>query len=247
MLKLLDSYRQMDLNALFEVKALTQRDHMRFLIVSTTAITLLTAVSGPTARAAIIGFDGIRDATPVSAGNPYAGVLTIDARLGWIPFGATELQFLPSLIWGEQIDTNIAAPGNPVVQMSEMTATFSQPVADVSFDGWATQPTVYEYFGANGSGETFTGSGTILVPFGTFELVPVDLTLPSGYFLTHFKITNTNPGGLGYDFRVDNIAFTLASAPGGENSVPDSGQTGLLLGMSCMALAVLGKRLRLAS
>lgn len=222
---------------------------MRF-IASVTIISFLFGAPYHTTQAAIIGFDGIPDGTPVSEGNPYAEVLTIQARVGWEEARPdSTIIWLPGLIYNERIDTTLRErqPGYFTIRnMSEMTATFSQPVTDVSFDAWAWRHATYEYFGANASGEAFTGNGTFVVEPWDFSLdapmVPISLTLPSGYHLTQFTVRNVDPGS-GYDFRVDNIRFTIPAGPG-EHSVPDEGATALLLGISCFSLAALRHRMR---
>jgi hypothetical protein len=66
----------------------------------------------------------------------------------------------------------------------------------------------------------------------------VDLVLPSGYKLTEFDASSWDRFLRDFYFSVDDITFSLPSAPDGEDHVPDGGSSAILLGISCVALGI---------
>src|SRR5205085_4084382 len=96
-------------------------------------------------------------------------------------------------------------PGNSAIQAlptslegafqysSAVTATFLQPVFNVSFDAYAFRTAGYSYVAANGAGDFLNGTGTILGDLESGGLVTwqqIGINIPSGYYVTQFSVSN---------------------------------------------------------
>jgi hypothetical protein len=213
-------------------------------IAAVGCISLTAGVCAPSALATLIDFNDIPEGTPVSAGNPYAGILEIQARQGY--------QRIDDVVWSEasiqvgvQLNTinDARAGSSPLLAVyephyvpdglyyyGEVTANFTRPVNDVSFDGFAPRGFGYQYVGINGAGETITLYGAMdpAVQLGDpLENVQrINLTLPAGYSLIQFKAEDRDPRPLDAGIWIDNIAFNVA----------DAGSTCLLLALGCVGL-----------
>ena len=205
---------------------------------------LAAATTTQNAEATVIDFNNIPDGTPVSEGNPYAGILVIESRAGWIgppdwPPVWTSVDaewveiWLPTLVGAGRVDTYLGDRQPPLppgpefhgwrfIMQSYLTATFLEPVTDVSFQGLAAG-VFYAYQGVNGAGDVYTRNGLIDRGPPGFGGAKYELTLPDGYYLTQFYM-GSHSSGSGYDFSIDDIAFTRVG-------VPDSGSSAVLLGL----------------
>ena len=203
---------------------------------------LAAASTTQKAEATVIDFNNIPDGTPVSVGNPYAGILVMESGTRWIdhkqwpPIYSPDNEWveLPALISYGRLSTSVGdrtivkPPWVPPLAFypdwldTYLNATFLEPVTDVSFTGWTFRGAIYNYTGVNGNGETFTGEGTFErgLPEGGSR---IELGLPDGYYLSKFSVAAGYLGG-GYDFWIDDIAFTPVG-------VPDSGSSAVLLGL----------------
>ena len=194
------------------------------------ALCLALILNGSSGYAIIVDFQGIPAGTRVSAGNPYAGVLNLQATVTSVvnepgfPAITTEatienVNFTPD---GTAVPAVAAEPINyppSVVSASaELVATFSEPVFDVSFSAFCFRFASYTFSGFDSLGMPFTGSGIIPgaidgpPPFPTF-FESFDLTIPEGGYLTDFKITNQDPSPGDAAFWVNQISFTVVPEP----------------------------------
>lgn len=191
----------------------------------------------------MLDFNNIPAGTPVSAGNPYAGVLNLSGQ-------TTALLFSPPNITSEAIiadNVPYLAPGNKAIQAqpvfvegaaqysSEVTGTFLQPVVNVSFDAYAFRTAAYDYSATDGLGDFFSGSGTILGDLdsgGTVRWQQINLSTPSGFYVTDFSVLNEDVSPGSAAVWVDNVAFAIVPEPG----------TNMLLALALVG-GLLGRRL----
>jgi hypothetical protein len=218
---------------------------------------LIMAGSSQAVRATLIDFNNIPVGTPVSLGNPYAGVVDIQARAGvegFFPFPNYVIK------WAEATIENGVAPsggGNqtPLLAVSwpeprtiddnryrgEISITFADPVNDLSFDGFAYRPAAYSYTAVDAAGATFTDQGRLgpLVSIGdpATDWQHIRLQPPSGFKITGLTLNNGDPKVLDAGIWIDNISFNAAP-------VPEAEATLLLLGLGSLTLC-LGRQLRL--
>lgn len=194
-------------------------------ILAVFAITQLQAFAAIT-----IDFNGIPNGTPVSMGNPYAGILNLQAE-GSVPYFdggilytlSTESSIVdgalsvvpPSLPPGIPFD----AGGN---YSSQLSAIFLEPVVGVRFDAYAWRNAGYSYSGFDSSGASFSGSGIIpgIIDGGPLAPPPppnawVTFTpsIPDGGSLISFSIANRDPTPQNGAFWVDNITFAIVPEP----------------------------------
>lgn len=193
------------------------------------AATLACLGSQKTHAATTIHFGDYPDGTLVSAHNPYAGILDIQAA-GGTDYGSNGVSWprVFGTFWTEssirngvlEVMSSGAVPPDCYdagQHYSRLTATFSQPVIGVSFDAWCYRPGIYSYRGLDAGGASFTGGGTILgiidngIPPGTW--ITYAPNIPSGGFLTEFHITNNDPGASSGAFWINDISFTVIPEP----------------------------------
>jgi len=179
--------------------------------------------SASSANATVVDFNGIPEGTPVSVGNPYAGVLNIDAKVQWTTIDGT---FSAEGIIGTHAP--FYPSGDGVVQAlpplipdtfefsSEVTASFLQPVIDGTMDVFVFRNAGYSYTGADDVGDIFNGGGVItgnIESGGLLTWQQIGLSLPLGYHLTGFTIDNHDPANSDAAVWVDNVAFTVVPEP----------------------------------
>jgi hypothetical protein len=217
------------------------RLHRRFWQGAVSIVALLFGFAAG-ANATVIDFNGIPDGTLVSAGNPYGGVLNLQATVQWVTVAGT---------FSAEGTISTAAPfypaGDGVVQAlpplmpdagdykGDVMGTFLQPVTDASFDAFVFRTAGYSYTGANGLGDIFMGSGSItgnIESGGLLTWQQINLTLPAGYHLTSFDVQNHDPNPPDGAVWLDNVAFTV---------VPEPSATALL-GLGGMLLLVFARR-----
>jgi hypothetical protein len=182
----------------------------------------------PPAEAIVVDFNQLPEGTLVSAGDPYAGVLNLQGNASALLFTPPDIT---TPISTESIITNLNVPfrsGESVVQTlspfvdgafrysAQVTGTFLQPVLDVSFDAFAWRTAGYTYTGSDDAGNMLSLSGTIIGNIesgGLLDWQRIDLTLPVGYHLTNFQVTNSDPGRLDAAVWVDTVSFALVPEP----------------------------------
>jgi len=191
---------------------------------------LAILLCGGPGYAIIVDFQGIPAGTPVSAGNPYADILNLQATVSSVvdepgfPVVTTEatienVTYTPD---GTVVPAVAAVPvfypPTLTTYSSQLTATFSQPVFDVSFSAFCFRFAGYTYNGFDSLGMPFTGNGIIPgaidgpPPFPTsFETF--SLTIPAGGYVTDFSITNHDALPNDAAFWVENISFALVPEP----------------------------------
>jgi hypothetical protein len=217
---------------------------------------LIMAGSSPTVRATLIDFNNIPVGTPVSLGNPYAGIVDIQARAGVAGFFPP-----PNYVvkWAEATIENGVAPSGGANQTpllavwwpeppttddiryrGEIHMTFAEPVNDLSFDGFAYRPAAYSYTAVDAAGTTFTDQGGLGLPTNignpATDWQHILLQPPSGFKITEVTLNNGDPKTLDAGIWIDNIAFNAAR-------VPDAEATLVLLGLGSLTLC-LGRQLR---
>jgi hypothetical protein len=161
-----------------------------------------------------IDFTGIPDGTPLSANNPYGGVVDLQAQGGyryhfpleWSPEGypignggeawAEAGYILGGVVWVYTPSGTIVPTGGEATRgMTSLTATFLQPINELSFtthvpDHWVD----YNYKGLDGNGDPFSGSGMAptdgLSPDPWFTTV---LKAPAGGHFTELDLGNWDP------------------------------------------------------
>ncbi|MEY2440083.1 MAG: hypothetical protein QOI34_1468 [Verrucomicrobiota bacterium] len=194
-------------------------------VLAVFAITQLQAFAAVT-----IDFNGIPDGTPVSAGNPYAGILNLQAEGSVQYFDGVILHTLSEE--SSIVDGTLAAvppslpPGVPFTAAgnysSQLSAVFLQPVVGVSFDAYAWRNAGYSYNGFDSNGASFSGSGIIpgILDGGALAPPPppnawVTFTpsVPDGGSLISFSIVNRDPSPQNGAFWVDNITFAIVPEP----------------------------------
>jgi hypothetical protein len=201
----------------------------------------------------VVDFNNIPNGTLVSVNNPYAGILDIQALAGTWWFNP-ELEPEEGIISIEAAISNgylellpllrVEDPSGTlqtgILWFSAITATFSQPVTNVSFDAFTYRHAVYQYrvVDANGVTSNVIGGETQDDAAGLYPLLFFDtfnLNIPEGGYLTSFELTNVD-GGSSSDAGIwlDNIAFDLAASP-----VSDAGSTATLLGIALGVLCLL--------
>lgn len=197
----------------------------RFVVVCAISVPALIFAICPSASAIVIDFNGIPDGTLVSAGDPYAGVVDVQAKVQWMTADGTLMAEGTITTQAPQRDI-----GDGVVQalppfvfpdggnlMSDVTATFLQPVTDGGFDVFVFRNASYSYTGANGTGDIFNGSGFItgfLESGNTLTWQHFDLSLPTGYNLTGFNVNNHDPASPdAAAVWLDNLSFALVPEP----------------------------------
>ena len=200
---------------------LRNRHFHSFILVSVFA---LIALEG---GAATIDFNSIPDGTPVSAGNPYAGVLDIQAygsEMAYPTGGGVEIPVSQEstiqngVLFAGACNFFAPPPGYTLDGMggfrTSLTATFLRAVTEVSFafnveTYWAR----YSYQGIDANGVPFGGGGLLyaLFPGGTWQTV--NPPIPAGGYLTGFSIGDLDnvPGNA--SFSVDDISFTVVPDP----------------------------------
>lgn len=179
---------------------------------------------GSPSRAALVDFNGIPNGTLVSTGNPYGGALDLQGQV--TVFVSTPPDIITP-ISTEAIITDQAPfklSGDSVVEAlpefvlgafdysSHVTATFLQPVVNVTFDAYADRTAGYTYRGTNGV-DVFNGTGIIVGNQDSSDTVrwqQISLDLPAGYYLTQFDLTNHDPKPISGAVWLDNVAFTIA-------------------------------------
>jgi hypothetical protein len=185
------------------------------------AITLAALDCG-SVFAATLDFTSTPAGTLVSVGDPYSGILNIQAQ------GGVKLENLNrafSFFWQESSIQNGAlavvppsppagTEASPVLYESQLTATFLQPVAGVSFDAWCWRNAGYSYTGVD-DGVAFSGSGTIpgRMDGGATGWATFSLNIPSDGYLTGFAISNWDPSPLDGAFWVNDISFAVVPEP----------------------------------
>jgi hypothetical protein len=191
------------------------------------------------AHAVLIDFDDIPNGTLVSA-NTYGGILNIRAEAGRIEEVFKDGQFTFQQVWSESSIRNgvievVNEPSFAPFFYARFTATFSQPVTDVSFSIFAWRHGGYSYNAVNVNGDVVTRSGAT----GSTGLalnedfIHYDLEIPDGYYLTDFSLGNQDPKFLDAGIWIDNIAFTVREAM---EPVPEVGKTATLLAAGCAVL-----------
>jgi len=221
-----------------------------------TLASLMVTGSWQTVRATLIDFNNIPVGTAVSLGNPYAGVVDIQARAGVEGFFPP-----PNYVatWAEATIQNGVAPGGGANQTpllavfwqeprttddiryrGEIRITFAEPVNDLSFDGFAYRPASYSYTAIDAAGTMFTDQGGLgpQVDIGdpATDWQHVRLEPPPGFKITGLILNNGDPKTLDAGIWIDNIAFNAAR-------VPEAEATLLLLGLGSLILC-LGRQLR---
>jgi hypothetical protein len=191
----------------------------------------IIACRGP-GYADVVDFTGIPDGSLISLGNPYAGVLTLEGH------GTTRLFAPPDILTDVSHEAIISAnapfhtgdnaiaavadadaPGFTAYRWeSDVTATFLQPVFNVSFETFVWRTAGYTYDATNGAGDAIHASGIItgnLESGGSLTWQHINLDVPDGYYLTGFGITNGDNGN-NFDGAVwvDNISFAPVPEPG---------------------------------
>ena len=197
------------------------------------ALVMLLALCGTgwtfgTALASVtIDFSAFPDGTPVTANNPYAGLLDLQASGGteWVDSGSGS-----GILWSEStvangalavVPTGEVPPGTPPVwYYGRLTASFSAPVVAVSFAAWCSRTAGYSYSGVDALGDPFGGSGRIPgyidgspPPPGPGYWVTFTPTIPEGGYLTGFQINNGDPKLDDASFWVNDIMFTPVPEP----------------------------------
>ena len=198
------------------------RGNLHFVMVAI-GISII-ALCGP-AGATVVDFNGIPDGTLVSAGDPYAGVVDVQAKSQWMtPDGtfmaegtiSTQPPFLPA---GEGVVEAIAPFVGPDggFYVSDVTGTFLERVVNGGFDVFVFRTAGYTYTGTNGTGDIFNGSGFIvgfLESGNTLTWQHFDLTLPTGYYLTGFDVHNQDLGLPDHAaVWLDNVSFAIVPEP----------------------------------
>jgi hypothetical protein len=212
-------------------------------IITSVSIALLAAVCLPTVRGVIIDFEGIPDGTPVSAGNPYAGLAVIQAT-------AASRTLIPPDLVDSTLDVREGTilhgavfvlppdPGSLGFDFgTEIVVNFLQPAVNLGFDAMVEMPGLYSFQGRDEQGATFTGGG-ILSSGGPLSWFHIDVSIPPGSFLTQLRLSNhDNVHGVGALIQMDNIRFDV-------HGVPDSGSGVILLGLSGAGIYLLQRRSR---
>ena len=200
-------------------------------IITSVWIAALSAVSLPAVQGVIIDFEGIPDGTPVSAGNPYAGLAVIQAT-------ATGRTLIPGDPLNSTFDAREGIILNGAVFLypedpgllgfdfsTEIVINFLQPALNLGFDAMVELPGHYSFQGRDEQGATFTGGG-ILSSGGYPSWFHVDVSIPPGSFLTQLQLNNHDNVNNGATLiQLDNIRFEVAG-------VPDTGNGAILLGLS---------------
>ena len=184
-------------------------------------IAIVLALSGSIAKAIVVDFDEFPDGTPASEGNPYAGVLDLDATGQTITADGTVVvkgtittQFDPSHGGVVQALAPDVSGGGDFA--SDVTGTFLEPVTDGSLQVFVYRDAGYSYVGSNDVGDVFNGSGIItglIESGGTLTWQQLAFSLPAGYHLTSFDIHNHDPVALDGAVWIDNVAFTVVPEP----------------------------------
>jgi hypothetical protein len=205
-------------------------------------IILLMLVFTLPCKGIVVDFNEIPNGTLVSANNPYAAILEIQAAAGTLWFN-DELEPEAGIIWMESAISNgylevlpsftVEDPSGAVdigeAWYSTITATFLQPVTNASFDAFTYRHAVYRYtvVDANGVTSNVLGGETQDIPQAPFLFETFNLNIPEGGYLTSFELTNTDEGSNDWAaIWIDNIRFDLAVSP-----VSEAGSTGTLLGI----------------
>lgn len=197
-------------------------------------IAAFAAIYCPAGRAITIDFNGIPNGTPVSAGNPYGGLVNIQ---GWAyaypyDFGNPGLRVsLEATIQDGAIEVFPPpwVPGTAPGSESELVATFLQPVTDVTFKLAGYWFNGYSLTAVDGLGNSIITSGGVGHPqpsLSSYEHIVVPV--PPGYWVTELKLGSR---GLDTDpaFRLDDLSFELAP-------VPDSASSATLLALASLGL-----------
>jgi hypothetical protein len=214
----------------------------RKIIFPMRPIVLLILVFTLPCKGIVVDFNNIPNGTLVSANNPYAGILDIQASAGpdwFVPEhelepGGMGIAWMESTIFDGYLPVIPLFDPPPGTSLGEnwyarITATFSQPVTNVSFDAFTYRYAVYRYTAvdANGLTSNVLGGETQNDPFAPLSFDTFNLSIPEGSYVTSFEITNADGGSpLDAAIWVDNIRFDLAVSP-----VADAGSTGMLFGI----------------
>jgi hypothetical protein len=193
------------------------------VLLSSYAIAVLLIFSGSTPAATVIDFDDIKDGTPVSAGNPYAGVVDLQATGQAMTADGTILpaegtistQFDPS---HGGVAQALPPPIPDAIEFSsDMAGTFLQPVTDGSLQVFVFRNSSYSYTGSDNIGDIFNGAGTItgnIESGGVLTWQQLAFSLPAGYALTSFDIANRDLAApLDGAVWIDNVTFTVVPEP----------------------------------
>ena len=151
-------------------------------------------------KAIVVDFNDIPNGTLVSANNPYAGILNIEASAGplWVAFREDQrdqmgtiwvesaisngyLEVLPS--YEVEIPPEVPSDAEFIDEVqSRIMATFLGPVTNVSFDAFTYRQAGYRYtiVDANGVTSNVPGGVTQEDPSAPFAFDTFNLNIPNG-------------------------------------------------------------------
>jgi hypothetical protein len=217
---------------------------------------------GVQATTITLDFTGIPDGTPLSANNPYGGVVNLSALSGYRYSGPQidpEYGPIESEVWAETgiiqggavfvnpAPGNIIPPGGfSLKSMTSLTATFLAPVDELTFTTFGWWWRGIEYQGIDGNGVPFQGSGN--TPLKVLNRSTTILDAPAGGYFTELKLSdweaNTTLGDGtvtgGGQFWLESLSVRLSDAVPEPIPLAEQGFLLLILGAAPFARRRLG-------
>jgi hypothetical protein len=204
-------------------------------------VALLTVMSLVKVQAGIVALNlsGIPDGTPVSANNPYSGVVNLHGQADFqfmgveLPYPSVNLSADNGSIRSGAIWMGVnplgwpePPPGTDTDYRTQrvtaaLTATFLQPVIGLAFTTEVFAYSVnYQFEGLDGSGSPFSGSGSTsdgsMQSPGRFDgafAYTMNLNAPEGGYFTKLALSNWAYGGGSATFQVYDIAVQTLGVP----------------------------------
>lgn len=160
-----------------------------------------------------IDFTSIPDATPVSTGNLYGGILYLEAMTGY--------RWATGVVTGGALAVEPPQTPNPTGEyQSHLTGVFLRHVTAVTLVVKCYRNSACSYQGVDSHGVGFNTRGQVIP--GSIDGNPpptgwvnVPLTIPAGGHLVSFQINNRDPKALDAAFYLKSISFTAPPLPPG--------------------------------
>lgn len=196
----------------------------RILSLSLIFVLWVMALNLTQANEALItaDFNAFPDGTLVLPSHPFNGILQIQAEAAqdWYDYNTGESGRIltPAVIRLGSIEVLPVSYEWAYRYIASFTATFLEPVTDVSFKLMNYRTAGYQFSGLDAAGLAFSGNGSIdgLVEDPIREpWVTVSLTIPDGGYLSAFTIENRDIRPDDAAVWVDDISYAPIPEPTG--------------------------------
>jgi hypothetical protein len=202
-----------------------------------------TFIMLPYAHGFLIDFNSVPDGTPVSAGDPYGGILQLSTTRG-VNYSGSQLNDETEATIQDGILSTLQENQDPILIdffYSDIIGTFTVPVSNVSLDLFTYRTAGYSYTAMDANNNVWVSEigATQANPLAGFELETFSLTVPEGYWLTEFRIGNRDQMSRWAAIWLDNIQGELGPQP--QQRVPEGGGTGGFLALILCAVAIISR------